>query len=405
MTKDFGSHPNYTKHKDADKFQIRHTAKLVIYCSNEFIVKNIDKLSDDLKTMMYSRMDPLICSILKSEESANLGNTIWKKFSVQIKDLMDELGESHLLGIKDKKDTSEPCDLHFIRCVKPNEVANKNLFVYSLVLMQITYMGILDTIKVRKANYPHRLPYIRFYERYEDLCSASLSTPFRFLSKTNPDYTELAKQLIKEQFGELAQGQYLFGKTRIFIRNGMMTMMEKARSRAQAVKNEAADFIQDFYHAYKARKAHLPKIATIGRLHKYYKKRFNKNFARKALKMALRLENSFVTYKTEKLREIEEGVSIKVAAIAKTVSIKLIMRRGLKARELMGRSLIKSMGKHKIHKAVIVVNIVLHIFNKSWVNITKTMMGNVSEVLVRYARSFATRKLFERQLELAKDKA
>lgn len=405
ITKDFAKHPNYMKHKDADKFQIRHTAKLVIYCNNEFIVKNLDKLSDDIKAMMYNRMDPVICGILKSEESANVGNTIWKKFSIQIKDLMDELGESHLLGIKDKKTTSEPCDLHFIRCVKPNEQSHKNMFVHSLVLMQITYMGILDTIKVRKANYPHRIPYARLYERYEDLCSVSLSTPFRVLSKTNPNYMELTKQLIKEQFGELAQGQYLFGKSRMFMRNNMMSMMEKGRSRAQTVKNEAADFIQSCYHARGGRLAHGPKIVVLGRLHRHYKRRFARNCARKALRSALRVEKSLVAYKTEKLREIEEGVSVKIAAIAKSVSVKLIIRKGIKARKLIGLNLVKAMGKHKVRKAVIMVNIVLFVFEKSWAKITKTMMGNISKVLIRYSRSFATRKLFERQLELAKEKA
>jgi len=184
-----------------------------------------------------------------------------------------------------------------------------------------------------------------------------------------------------------------------------MGLLEKARSRAQTVKNQAAEFIQDTYHAYKARMIHNPKMKIIGRLYKYYKKRFKKNFARKALRMALRLEKSFINYKTEKLKEIEEGVSIKVAALAKTVSIKLIMRKGIKARELMGKSLIKAMGKHKVHKAVVVINVVLGIFDKSWKVITKNTMNNISKVLVRYSRSFATRKLFERQLELAKEKA
>lgn len=64
--KDFQKHDNFVKHKDLDKFQIKHTAKYVIYSTKEFIEKNLDKLSDDLKEMMYNRMDPLIGSILKS---------------------------------------------------------------------------------------------------------------------------------------------------------------------------------------------------------------------------------------------------------------------------------------------------------------------------------------------------
>lgn len=53
-------------------------------------------------------------------------------------------------------------------------------------------MGVLDTIKVRKLNFPNRLKYERFYERYEDLCSVSLSKPYRLLCKENPNYRELS---------------------------------------------------------------------------------------------------------------------------------------------------------------------------------------------------------------------
>lgn len=39
---------------------------------------------------------------------------------------------------------------HFIRCLKPNEQKQKDLWVASLALMQIRYMGILDYIKFKK---------------------------------------------------------------------------------------------------------------------------------------------------------------------------------------------------------------------------------------------------------------
>ena len=403
IMKDFGTNPSYAKHKDQQMFYIRHTAKLVLYNSNEFIVKNLDKLSDDIKNMMYNGMNTNISAILKSEESANLGNTIWKKFAVQIRDLMEELGESTLT--KKNTEAAEPCELHFIRCIKPNELAHKNMLVHSLVLLQITYMGILDTIKVRKANYPHRLTYMRFYERYEDLCSVSLSTPFRFLVKKSPNYIELTKQLIKEQFGDLGQDQYLYGKTRIFMKNKMMSLMETARSRAQSFKNQATDFIHDCLHAFKARQLHTPKIQSIIRLEKHYKKRFRINFARRAIRFSMKLERVMIHYKTEKLREIEEKVSIKIAAMIKAAAIRKMVRKGLEARKLMGSSLIRSMGKFKVRKAIINVNIVLKVFKRAWAKITRNMLNNTAKVLIKYSRGFATRKMYQRQIELAKEKA
>ena len=75
---------------------------------------------------------------------------------MQIKDLMAELLS---------------CDCHFVRCLKPNDRKEKKLFIPMMTLQQIKYMGILDTIKVRKDSYPIRRPYERFYEKYEDLSS------------------------------------------------------------------------------------------------------------------------------------------------------------------------------------------------------------------------------------------
>jgi len=92
--------------------------------------------------------------------------------------LMLELAEPLLdigLGHNTGKniDDIEPCELHFIRCIKPNEVKQANVFWNSMVLQQITYMGVLESIKVKQINYPYRRTYQDFYERYEQLCSIS----------------------------------------------------------------------------------------------------------------------------------------------------------------------------------------------------------------------------------------
>ena len=58
------------------------------------------------------------------------------------------------------------CDVHFIRCIKPNELKQKLNFVPSTALNQIRYLGVLDSIKVRKESYPIRKLYKHFYLKY-----------------------------------------------------------------------------------------------------------------------------------------------------------------------------------------------------------------------------------------------
>jgi myosin-7 len=53
-------------------------------------------------------------------------------------------------------------DCHFIRCLKPNEQKIKEKVVCSYTLLQIKYLGVLESIKVRKDGYPFRKDYKYF---------------------------------------------------------------------------------------------------------------------------------------------------------------------------------------------------------------------------------------------------
>jgi len=85
-------------------------------------------------------------------KDASKEKSIWGKFSIQIINLMYELAEPLIpndfnpdkkleeeLAAKNPKkvDTGPPCekcDLHFIRCLKPNDKKVKNLFVHAMTL-------------------------------------------------------------------------------------------------------------------------------------------------------------------------------------------------------------------------------------------------------------------------------
>lgn len=60
-------------------------------------------------------------------QNAKQGKFLGAKFRMQIKDLMNEL---------------QVCDLHFIRCIKPNENKKANLFNSSFVLLQVKQIKI-----------------------------------------------------------------------------------------------------------------------------------------------------------------------------------------------------------------------------------------------------------------------
>lgn len=61
---------------------------------------------------------------------------------------------------------SSNTDMHFIRCIKPNEKKLPFTFVDRVCYNQIRYLGILDTIQMRKDTYHVRVPYSKFYQKY-----------------------------------------------------------------------------------------------------------------------------------------------------------------------------------------------------------------------------------------------
>lgn len=91
-------------------------------------------------------------------------------------DLMEELAEPLLRMGEEKSrkisDTQEQTQLHFIRCIKPRPKPESagdrpGLFVHSMTLQQITYMGVLESVDLKQKNYPFRKKFEEFYSDFE----------------------------------------------------------------------------------------------------------------------------------------------------------------------------------------------------------------------------------------------
>ena len=152
-----------------------------------------NKNKDEISKLLYMAVIessfpdiPLIFKVLLPGEKENADDGKKKggkadkflgfKFRNQMKDLMTEL-------------TS--CDCHFIRCIKPNEQKTFGLFVPALALLQIRYLGVLESIKVRRDSYPVRRVYKNFYEKYGELDTNKFSFPK--LVEMNVNFKELVE--------------------------------------------------------------------------------------------------------------------------------------------------------------------------------------------------------------------
>uniref|UniRef100_UPI0037E7E9D3 myosin-IIIa isoform X2 n=1 Tax=Semicossyphus pulcher TaxID=241346 RepID=UPI0037E7E9D3 len=55
---------------------------------------------------------------------------------------------------------------HFVRCIKPNNDRHANKFDREKVLVQLRFTGVLETAKIRRQGYSHRILFANFIKRY-----------------------------------------------------------------------------------------------------------------------------------------------------------------------------------------------------------------------------------------------
>ena len=54
---------------------------------------------------------------------------------------------------------------HFVRCIKPNNDRQASKFDREKVMVQLRYTGVLETAKIRRQGYSHRIVFANFIKR------------------------------------------------------------------------------------------------------------------------------------------------------------------------------------------------------------------------------------------------
>eukprot|EP00913_Durusdinium_trenchii_P017700 g16638.t2 len=118
--------------------------------------------------------------------------------------------------------TLSTCQLHYIRCFKPNDFQQAAVFDEQLVLDQIVQCGTVELVKIMHDGYPNRC---RFQEmlRFRDLLPESFQ---RYGTRTFIEALLLAYNVPKEDWA--------LGTSRLFLRAGQLKALEDLRSAGAA---------------------------------------------------------------------------------------------------------------------------------------------------------------------------
>ncbi|XP_072104793.1 unconventional myosin-Ib-like [Mobula birostris] len=215
----------------ANCFRVQHYAGKVTYNCAEFIDKNNDLLYRDISKAMWQAKHKLIKSFFSEGDSKITSlkrpPTAGFQFKASVSYLMKNL---------------QAKNPNYIRCIKPNDTKSPVKFEEAVVQMQVKYLGLMENVRVRRAGYAYRHHYKPCLERYKMLCK-----------QTWPNWKGNDRDGIKTLLIELniPQGEYTFGRTKIFIRNPQTLFDMEERRRIQM--GFLATLIQKTYRGWKCR--------------------------------------------------------------------------------------------------------------------------------------------------------
>ncbi|KAJ3645965.1 hypothetical protein Zmor_023581 [Zophobas morio] len=229
------------------EFGIKHFAGQVWYSVDGFLDKNRDVLRPDVVELISSSKEPLVAAIAKPLVNQAQTRTLPKGNNgrfVTMKPRTPTVAARFSDSLQQLLESMSRCNPWFIRCIKPNSDKSPMRFDMPVVLEQLRYAGMLDTIKIRQSGYPVRIKFQQFVERYRYLLSGVLPR--------GAPYRDLCRAILEQMPATGADGpDYQLGATRVFLREKLERQLELKRSDCL---RDSAVLIQKHIRGYLARK-------------------------------------------------------------------------------------------------------------------------------------------------------
>ncbi|XP_071791467.1 myosin-IIIb-like isoform X4 [Asterias amurensis] len=198
-------------------FGIQHYAGKVMYCADGFLAKNRDTLVMDIVYLLRSSKMPLARLLFEQHlnKTGNLASTMGpvQRKALHMKEKQLCRAKTYAQIFKEHNDDSTPkvkdamlysynsstatsgnmaknrqtvasyfryslrellfkmisSQPHFVRCIKPNNDRVPGQFDEEKVLTQLNYTGVLETTRIRRQGYSHRIPFQEFAKRYKQV--------------------------------------------------------------------------------------------------------------------------------------------------------------------------------------------------------------------------------------------
>ncbi|EDQ88897.1 uncharacterized protein MONBRDRAFT_8842, partial [Monosiga brevicollis MX1] len=161
----------FARTKFADVFRVQHYAGTIDYHVTGMIEKNRDPLPSELQAVLQKTSNALIELIFQPNIEEMASSSVGEQFT------------SSLAALMFKMNTCLP---HFVRCIKPNGAQKPKCYEDQVVVEQLRYTGMLETIRIRREGFAHRLTFEDVVQAYRGVC-------FDFTTRLPPTRDNAAK--------------------------------------------------------------------------------------------------------------------------------------------------------------------------------------------------------------------
>ncbi|XP_064259009.1 myosin-IIIb-like isoform X3 [Passer domesticus] len=233
-------------------FSIIHYAGKVQYAARGFLEKNRDTVPANVRGLFINSVTPLL-SVLFTATISRTGTLMPHvkakvipgaddKFNSTRKQSAGAQFRHSLMVLMERMYSANP---HFVRCIKPNSQKEPGVLDNQVVLLQLRYNGLLETIRIRRDGFSWRPSFEEFAERYGIL----LVKP--------------GVPLTKESCLEILQSTelkgWICGKSRLFFKYWHQEQLAKYVERLE----RAAVIIQKVFRGFRCKKSFLKLLAEL----------------------------------------------------------------------------------------------------------------------------------------------
>ncbi|KAK5917008.1 hypothetical protein CgunFtcFv8_011935 [Champsocephalus gunnari] len=268
------TNPFYFKPRLGDhQFGIKHYAGEVLYDGRGILEKNRDTFRDDILNMLKdSRLD----FIYDLFEKVGSRNNEEKMGTARRKPTVSSQFRDSLHSLMATLSVSNP---FFIRCIKPNMEKNPSVFNPEVVLNQLRYSGMLETVKIRRAGFPVRRTFKDFANRYKIIQKE------KSLSSAVGDDKKKCTDLLYRY--DKTKKEWQLGKTKVFMKEALEQRLEKDRDE---VRRQAAMIIRAHLLTFCAKKFFKRARASVVTLQKHLRRHLQRRRFVKQRKAVLVLQ-------------------------------------------------------------------------------------------------------------------